>query len=95
MSADMVQRFEDMSPSGCLRLFRQEDGDIIVCAVPDYDECKRRKLPPLGISVEFCTYGGGGQSQHTHKALLALWESIERDNAEHPQSRGDARRKGG
>lgn len=83
-----VQRFEDMSPEGCLRLFRQEDGDIIVCAVPDPEDCDRRRLPPFGISVEFCECGGGGgQSPHTRRALLALWEAIERDNAEHPQHR--------
>ncbi len=83
-----VQRFEDMSPEGCLRLFRQGDGDIIVCAVPDPEECERRQLPPFGIGVEFCTCGGGGQSPNTRKALLALWEAIEKDNAENPQHRG-------
>jgi len=88
VSVKQIQRFEDMSPGGCLRLFRQDDGDIIVCAVPDPEDCKRRHLPFVGIGVEFCVCGGGGgQSPHTRKALLALWEAIERDNTENPQQR--------
>lgn len=87
MKPTQVQRYEDMSPKGCLRLFRQNDGDIIVCVVPDPHDCERRNLPPFGIGVEFCEFGGGGHSPHTRKALLALWDAIERDNTENPQYR--------
>jgi len=90
MSAS-IKRFEDMSPTGHLMMHQQEDGDIIVCAVPDTEECKRGHLPPFGIAVEFCScIGGGGQSPHTRKALIELWKAIERDNAENPQWRIEA-----
>ena len=80
-----IQRYEDMSPRGCLRLFRQNDGDIIVVAVPNPEDAERRGLPPFGIGVEFCA--SGGQSPNTREALLALWEAIEKDNALNPQNR--------
>ena len=70
-----IQRYEDISRRGCLRLFRQNDGDMIVVAVPDPGDCDRRGLPPFGIGVEFCV--SGGQSPHTREALLVLWEAIE------------------
>lgn len=80
-----IQRYEDMSRRGCLRLFRQNDGDMIVVAVPDPGDCDRRGLLPFGIGVEFCA--SGGQSPNTREALLALWEAIEKDNALNPQNR--------
>lgn len=78
-----------MSPLGKLRLIEQPDGDIIVVVVPDPTEAERHSLPPLGITAEFCTVGGGGgQSEHTRRALRDLWQAMERDNAERPQHRG-------
>ena len=83
-----VERYEDMSPTGKLRLIQQPDGDIIVVIQPDHDQAVKNRLPPLGISVEFTTCGGGGgQSQHTRDALMALFDAIERDNKGHPQFR--------
>ena len=31
----MVERYEDMSPLGRLRVYKQDDGDLIVEIVPD------------------------------------------------------------
>lgn len=79
--ASCVTRAGDMSPDGRLRVWRQEDGDLIVEVVPEYDE----RSPSPSASVEFCTVGsGGGRSSHTRKALFALIEAIKRDNAESP-----------
>ena len=80
---DMVERYEDMSPSGRLRLHEQDDGDVIIEIVPDPHDAKHYTK-----SVEFCMpYTGGGKSFHTHKALLELKRAIERDNTDRPQHR--------
>jgi hypothetical protein len=77
----IVERHEDMSPDGFLRLIVQDDGDIIVAVVPDPGERDRGRMP----GVEFCVPGsGGGRSTHTLRALRALVEAMERDNAERP-----------
>lgn len=74
-----VTRAEDMSPDGRLRIWQQEDGDLIVEIVPE-----SAKEEP-SVSVEFCTVGsGGGRSPHTRKALVALMAAIKLDNAESP-----------
>jgi hypothetical protein len=74
----VIERHEDMSPLGRLRLIIQQDGDILVCLVPDPDDYRRS-------DVEFCTVGsGGGKSPHTLRALRALAEAMEQDNREHP-----------
>jgi hypothetical protein len=78
-----VTRAEDMSPDGRLRIWQQEDGDLIVEVVPPYDPTSTYNL--ASIAVEFCTVGsGGGRSPHTRKALMALMEAIKLDNAESP-----------
>lgn len=78
-----VIRYEDMSRRGRLVVFRQDDGDVIVQVVPDPHERDRH-----ASTAEFCTPGtGGGQSVHTHKALISLIDAIERDNEERPQDR--------
>lgn len=83
---ERVMRYEDMSPQGRLSLHRQDDGDVIVSVMPDHEKYSRR----APSSVEFCIpYSGGGQSKHTHKALVALMVAIECDNAERPQKRGE------
>lgn len=75
-----VKRNEDMSQRGHLKLLIQDDGDIIVAVYPEQDG-----LIEPGGSVEFCIPGiGGGRSMHTHKALRALAEAMERDNQERP-----------
>jgi ATP-dependent protease HslVU (ClpYQ) peptidase subunit len=76
----MVYRNEDMSPRGKLTVLVQDDGDVIVCS-----QGMDRDLVQPGSSVEFCAIGsGGGRSPHTLRALYALVEAIERDNAEQP-----------
>ena len=71
-----VERFEDMSPRGRMRLIQQKDGDIIIALIPDPNSRDRD-------DVEFCL--SGGQSPHTLKALRELLSAMERDNAENPQ----------
>ncbi len=79
MSVNCVTRAEDMSPDGRLRVWMQQDGDLIVEVVPESS-----KQEP-SASVEFCTVGsGGGRSPHTRKALMELMEAIKRDNKESP-----------
>jgi hypothetical protein len=75
-----VERYEDMTRLGRLRLIFQPDGDAIVAIVPDPDEPDWRSQ-----SVEFCAVGaGGGRSPHTIRALRALAAAITRDNTETP-----------
>jgi hypothetical protein len=75
-----VDRNEDMSARGRLRLIQQEDGDIIVAVQPE-----EKGLIQSGASVEFCVPGaGGGRSSHTLAALRALMDAMERDNQERP-----------
>ena len=77
-----VERYEDMSPDGRLRLVRQPDGDVIVAIIPPLSSDS-----PM-VVVEFCSVGsGGGQSPNTLAALRDLMEAIRRDNEEQPQKR--------
>lgn len=76
----VVERLEDMSSRGRLRLIEQMDGDIIV-AVQSMED----GFLGIGDSVEFCSgYSGGGKSPHTMEALRNLMEAIKKDNAENP-----------
>lgn len=78
----MVERNEDMSPDGKLRIIRQNDGDIIIGIIPGFD-----KDIVFGQSVEFCECGsGGGRSPKTRRALIALMKAMEEDNADRPIS---------
>lgn len=80
---DVVERHEDMSPRGTLQIRRQEDGDMIICVIPDPGEPMH-----CAPSIEFCSVGsGGGQSTHTLNALRDLMLAIELDNTEAPQYR--------
>lgn len=75
-----VDRTEDMSARGRLRLFQQTDGDIIVSA-----QSERDGLIQVGDSVEFCVPGpGGGRSPRTLAALRGLMDAMEADNRENP-----------
>jgi len=49
-------RLEDMSQRGRLRLFREDDGDIIVSIVPEDDNGRLER----SVSVQFCVPGVGG-----------------------------------
>jgi hypothetical protein len=75
----VVERIEDMSVRGRLRIIQQDDGDIIVAV-----QSERDGLLQPGDSVEFCTIGtGGGRSPRTLNALRALMAAMEGDNAEY------------
>lgn len=80
--ARFAQRYEDMSNRGRLRLIQQIDGDIIVLVTTGEGEDFRM------AEVEFCMpMTGGGQSERTHKALVALLDAMEADNKEREQVR--------
>ena len=71
----IVDRPEDMSRDGYLRLFIQPDGDVIVMVQSE----------GMGqiASVEFCSCGaGGGASPETIKALRRLAKAMAIDNAD-------------
>jgi len=71
-----VERLEDMSSRGRLRIHQQDDGDIIVAVQSESDGL----LQP-GDSVEFCApFSGGGRSPRTLAALKALMVAMEEDN---------------
>jgi len=74
----IVSRFEDMSPTGGLTLFIQDDGDVIVqITTPPNRDSDFSQVS----SVEFCIPGGGGGgSSKTHKALQALAVAMAEDN---------------
>ncbi len=86
--SDMVARLGDMHPHRGLRIFRQEDGDIIVtieqkgCLIRSYSFDGSEEV---AAEVEFCT--SGGNSPRTRDALVALMEAIELDNKESPDFR--------
>lgn len=71
-----VERLEDMSRVGRLRLLIQDDGDIIVAVNSQTDD----GLISNGDHVEFCT--SGGRSPHTLSALRDLFKAMELDNIE-------------
>jgi len=65
-------RKEDMSSDGELRLFIEDDGDVIITVLDRDSHC---------ASVQFCTVGqGGGSSPETLKALRGLIVAINKDN---------------
>jgi hypothetical protein len=85
-----VKRFEDMSPTGFLRIMRQTDGDVII-----HIQSTDWSGKPVHADIEFCTVScGGGQSLHTMNALVALIDAMKKDNEERPQYR-DHDSKGG
>ena len=72
----VVERLEDMSRIGRLRLIKQDDGDIIVAVQSEQDGVLQS-----GDSVEFCT--SGGRSPNTLKALNELIKAMALDNESH------------
>ena len=77
-----ASRYEDMSPKGRLTVIQQDDGDVIIMCTsgqgPDFSQ----------TAVEFCMpMSGGGQSENTHRVLVALLEAIEQDNKRMKQDR--------
>jgi len=74
-----VERFEDMSPIGRLRLYCQDDGDLIVEVIDSNENFAH---------VEFCMpMTGGGQSEHTHAALRHLMVAMAKDELLRKQTR--------
>lgn len=81
-----VDRKEDMSPTGFLRLYMQPDGDVLISVMAENMHGELRG--PL--CVEFCTYAGGGRSPRTLKALRELMLAMAEDNAD-PMTNQSAR----
>lgn len=77
---NLVERIEDMSPTGRLQLFKQPDGDVIIQITTGETEHDFEQA-----SVEFCAIAfGGGRSPHTLEALRKLYDAMELDNKENP-----------
>lgn len=70
-----VERHEDMSTIGKLRLTAQDDGDMIVSIID---------AEGIMVDVEFCA--SGGRSPETLQALRELSHAMRRDN-ENPNPR--------
>ena len=78
------ERYEDMSPDGYLQMMVEDDGDVILVVYgTGLDQTEYHR-----VSLQFCTFGGGGQSATVRNALLHLIQAIQQDNAERPQHRG-------
>ena len=77
----VVERAEDMSPLGLLRLYLQTDGDVIVEVVSFFGPSGSHEF--RDASVEFCTHAGGGHSPKTLAALRQLYDAIQEE--EEPQ----------
>ena len=79
---EFVERREDMSPDGILRVQRQSDGDVVITILSS------DRKNGFGIaSVEFCgPMTGGGSSENTWKALLQLAAAMDDDNKQRPQT---------
>lgn len=78
---EFYTRYEDMSPDGYLQVIVEDDGDVILVVNGsgfDPDDFHR-------VSVQFCTFGGGGRSPAVRNALLHLIQAIQQDNVEKPQ----------
>jgi hypothetical protein len=70
----VIERLEDMSQRGRLRVLIQSDGDVIVSAIQNDGRM---------ADVEFCTpMSGGGGSRKTWEALHALAVAMQEDNAD-------------
>jgi hypothetical protein len=68
----LVERLEDMSASGRLRLLQQGDGDVIISIQQEDGQ---------SADVEFCSPGsGGGGSPKTWVALRQLIQAMKEDN---------------
>ena len=87
LEARFVERHEDMSPEGTLKLIMEPDGDMIVVVKPDPDDSMQSVV--MGCSVQFTFPGaGGGRSPRTRKALVALMDAMYEDNLEEESARG-------
>ena len=67
----VIERKEDMSPDGSMRLFVDNSGDMCISVQDDEGNV---------VSVEFCTpFIGGGGSPKTFKALQNLFLAMLED----------------
>lgn len=81
----IVERIEDMSRDGRLRITLQDDGDVVLTVID-----KTRHGQHRMASVEFCCPGaGGGGSPKTRQALIQLAVAMATDNATNIRKRGD------
>lgn len=77
-----ASRRDDMTQQAKLTVMLCDDGDVIIGILNS--EAPGGTIIPLA-SVEFCELGsGGGRSEHTRDALIALIDAIDKDNAERP-----------
>jgi hypothetical protein len=72
-----AERHEDMSPTGRLRLFAQDDGDMGVMVIED---------DGTSATVEFCA--SGGRSPRTLQALRDLSRAMRDDAAQRAKGEG-------
>jgi hypothetical protein len=73
----IVERLEDMSPTGRLQLIQQDDGDVCIQVIEDDGNGEIESI----ACVEFCMpFTGGGQSPRTLVALKRLMKAMEEDN---------------
>ena len=78
----LTERLESMSPRGYLRLYRQEDGDILVSVGQSDGDDGWTSF----ATVEFCTpFSGGGGSEKTWNALCRLMVAMAEDNVDEGQ----------
>lgn len=78
-----VERYEDMSERGYLRLTEEANGDMAILIHLDHGE----KAVVASLCLRFGRPIHKDNSQHTHTALGALMMAMTRDNAESPQDR--------
>ena len=78
MNCLIVDRKEDMSPDGYLRLTMEQDGDIILTVASGGRNGGINRF----ADVQFCTAfgGGGGASPRIHRALRELMVAMAEDN---------------
>lgn len=75
-----VERPEDMSQKGKLRVFVEDDGYVIVAVHEEVKDDDGTPMVGPGVDVQFCVpHPGGGHSPETWKALLALAKAMRRD----------------
>ena len=77
-----IERAEDISTRGCLRMI-DEGRDSVIVAVFEQD-CGQHHGRATPRAVEFCSSARGGNSPHTHAALLKLMDAMKRDNESIP-----------
>lgn len=80
---DTVLRTGDMHPNRALKLYRQDDGDVLVVITQDgyaIGDADTGNVNDRSAQVEFCV--SGGRSRRTHQALLELMEAMRQDNKE-------------